>query len=93
MVLRPGSEPRDAGEPPDYRHDHLIEDPRQWGWHGEWGNGARLAGMIVAVILLLMLTATNYQFEYHLTLILLAAAVITVLLIDRGRRRHRWPRR
>jgi hypothetical protein len=63
MVLHPEGEPRDASEPDDYEHDHPAEDPRQWGWHGEWGAGARLGGLVVAAILLLMLTATNYQFE------------------------------
>jgi hypothetical protein len=92
MALRPGSEPRESGEPPDYQLDHPDEDPRQWGWHAEWGHGARIAGLVVTAILLLMLTATNYQFEYHLTLILLAVGFLTVLLLDRARRRNRWRR-
>jgi hypothetical protein len=92
MALSPDSESPDAGRPADYRHDHPHESPGQWGWHGKWGGGARVAGAVVAAILLLMTTTTNYQFEYILVLWLLAAGVFGVLLIDRHRRRNSWRR-
>ena len=92
MPLSPGSEPTGTGEPPDYARHHRDEDPKQWGWHGEWGGTARVGGWIVAVILVLMTTATNYQFEYHLMLWILAAALVSVLLRDRSRRRRQWRR-
>lgn len=90
MALSPDSEDPGAGEPPGYRADHPDESPAQWGWHGQWGRGARIAGWVVAAILLLMSTATNYQFEYHLTLWTLAAGFFAVLLMDRRRRRNSW---
>lgn len=92
MALAPDSEPTGTGEPADYARGHPAEDPKQWGWHGEWGRGARIGGWVVAAILLLMTTATNYQFEYHLTLRLLAAGLIAVLVRDRIRRRNQWRR-
>lgn len=93
MTLSPESEAPDAGQPAGYRNNHPDESPGQWGWHGKWGGGARIAGADVAVILLLMTTTTNYQFEYHLVLWLSAAGLVGVLLIDRHRRRNRWRRR
>jgi uncharacterized protein (DUF983 family) len=87
MVLKPGSEAPDSGEPEDYAHDHPDDSPAQWGWHAEWGGAARIAGWVVAGIVLLMTTATNYQFEYHLTLWITAALLVAILLLDRHRRR------
>jgi hypothetical protein len=90
MALRPGSEAPGTGEPEDYAREHPDESPSQWGWHGEWGRAARVAGWVVAAILLLMTTSTNYQLEYHLTLWILAAMLVSTLLLDRHRRRHSW---
>lgn len=92
MALKPGSEAPDTGEPEEYARDHPDESPAQWGWHAEWGRGARIAGWVVAAVLLLMTTATHYQFEYHLTLWIVAALMVSMLLVDRDRRRNRWPK-
>jgi hypothetical protein len=89
MVLKEGSEPARDGAPDDYLADH-AEDPRQWGWHAEWGDGSRVGGWVVVAILLLMTTATNYQLEYHITLWLAAALLAGVLLLDRRRRKNSW---
>ena len=90
MVLRPGSEAPGAGEPEDYARDHRADSPELWGWHAEWGRGARIAGCFVIAILLLLTTATNYQFEYRITLWVLAALLVLALLVDRHRRRTSW---
>ena len=92
MALTPDSEPDGTGQPRDYARDHPADDPKQWGWHGEWGGGSRLGGWVVVAILLLMTGATNYQFEYHLVLWLAAGGLATILLLDRRRRRHEWRR-
>lgn len=89
MALEPRSEKPGAGAPPDYLERH-SERPGQWGWHGRWGRGGRLAGWIVAVIVLLMTTTTNYQSEYIVTLVVLAAVMVAVLIGRWVRRRHRW---
>ena len=90
MALSPDSEPADAGTPVDYARDHPGERAVEWGWHGQWGRGARIGGWVVVAILLLMTTATNYQFDYHLTLWLFAALLAGVLLWDRRRRHNSW---
>lgn len=90
MALRPGSDPRESSEPPDYQEDHPEEDPRQWGWHGQWGRGSRIGGWVVAALLVLLLTATNYQWEYRITLLVLALLLVLTLLVDRRRRDQSW---
>ena len=65
MALKPGSEPPDTGAPEDYVHDHPREHPSDWGWHGEWGRWARVAGWVCVIILLLMITATHYNGAGH----------------------------
>ena len=92
MALEPHSQSREAAEPSDYEHDHPDEDPRQWGWHGEWGKSARGAGVVVGLILLVMLTSTNYQSEYRITLIIGAIIAIGIVILDRIRRKNSWRR-
>lgn len=89
-ALKPGTEAPFVGEPEGYQCQHPDESPHQWGWHGQWGRAARIAGWAVAAILLLLSTSTNYQFEYHLTLWILAALLVATLLFDRRRRRTSW---
>jgi hypothetical protein len=93
VVLSPDSEELGAGTTTDYERDHPHDDPRQWGWHGQWGRGARISGWVVVGILLVMNTATNYQAEYHITLWLLAAGMAAALIVDRVRGRTAWRKR
>lgn len=88
MALGPRSEPREHSEPADYQEHHPEEDPRDWGWHGEWGQMGRGAGLVIAAIVLLMITATNYQLEYRIMLVCIAAFLVGVLMWDRHRRSH-----
>ncbi len=90
MALKPGSEPADTGEPDDYAADHSDEHPSMWGWHGEWGRWARIAGWLMVVILLVMITATHYNGTGTLSLILAAAGIVIILLWDIQRRRTSW---
>lgn len=90
MALKPGSEPHDLGAPEDYTQHHPTEHPSDWGWHGEWGRSARIAGWVVAAILLLMITTTHYNGMGTLSLVLFAAAIVVTLLWDIQRRRTSW---
>lgn len=92
MPLEPGSESPKAVLPDDYAEHHPEEHPEQWGWHAEWGGGARVGGWIVAAILLVMITATHYNNMGTLFLILFAAAIVIALIYDRIRRRNAWRR-
>jgi hypothetical protein len=88
--LRPGSEEPDLGSPDDYRDRHPDEHPSDWGWHGEWGRVSRIAGYVVAAILLLMITSTAYNFSGGAWLIGLAAAIVAALIWDAYRRKNAW---
>ena len=90
MALKPGSEQPDIGAPEDYAHDHPSEHPSDWGWHGECGRAARVAGWVCVIILLLMITATHYNGAGAVGLIATAALLVIVLVWDIQRRRTAW---
>ena len=90
MALNANSEQPDLSLPADYQQDHPDEHPTDWGWHGEWGRAARIAGWVVAVILLLMITATHYNHQGTLFLSLVTAGLVAALLWDRHRRKNAW---
>ncbi len=90
MALNPHSEQPDLSLPDDYKRDHPDEHPEMWGWHGEWGRAARIAGFIVMAILLLMITATQYNNQGTLFLSLTAGAIFVGLVWDHQRRKNAW---
>ena len=90
VALNAHSEQPDLSLPDDYKHDHPDEHPTDWGWHGEWGRAARVAGFVVAAIVLLMITATHYNGQGTLFLGLTAAAIVLGLMWDRHRRKNAW---
>jgi hypothetical protein len=92
VALQPGSEEPNAGAPEDYAEHHPTEHPSDWGWHGEWGRAARIAGWVVVAILLVMIGATHYNGTGSLALIVTAAALVIALLWDVNRRRTSWRR-
>ncbi len=90
MALNAHSEQPDLSLPDDYHADHPDEHPTDWGWHGEWGRAARIAGWVVFAILLVMITATHYNFSGAAWLIAFAALILVTLLWDRQRRKNAW---
>jgi hypothetical protein len=90
VALKPGSEAPNTGSPEDYAADHPKEHPSDWGWHGEFGRSAHVAGWVVVAILLLMLTTTHYNNAGSVALILTAAGLVVALIWDVQRRRTSW---
>jgi hypothetical protein len=90
VALDPHSETPDLSLPDDYHEDHPNEHPTDWGWHGEWGRASRVAGWIVAIILVVMLTATHYNWSGAFWLLLFAAFIIGGLIWDGYRRNNAW---
>jgi hypothetical protein len=90
VALNAHSEQPDLSLPDDYKQHHPDEHPTDWGWHGEWGRAARVAGWIVAIILLVMITTTHYNGMGTLSLCAFAGAVIVGLVWDRQRRKNAW---
>ncbi len=71
-------------------HSDQHEKPSDWGWHGEFGRSARVAGWVVLLILLVMMTATMYNHSGSMWLIISAATLLVILLWDVQRRKHSW---
>jgi hypothetical protein len=90
VALEPGSEQQDVNLPADYHAHHPEEHAEDWGWHGEWGRWAHVAGWVVVVILLLMITATHYNGQGTLFLSLFAVGLVVGLIWDRQRRKNAW---
>jgi uncharacterized protein DUF2631 len=90
VALEQGSEQKDLSLPADYQAHHPDEHPEDWGWHGEWGRAARVAGWVVVAILLVMITATHYNEQGTLFLCLFAAGLVIALIWDRQRRKNAW---
>ena len=90
MALNPHSEQPDLTLPEDYKHDHPDEHPTDWGWHGEWGRAADIAGVIVAIILILMVTATHYNHSGTVWLLLFAFGLLGGVGWNVNRRRNAW---
>ncbi len=90
MALNPHSEKPDTGAPEDYTAHHPEEHPSDWGWHGEWGHAARIAGWVVFALMLILLTATHYNHAGATWLVLIAAALLVVQLWDIQRRKNAW---
>jgi hypothetical protein len=90
MALDAHSEQPDVNVPADYHHDHPNEHPTDWGWHGEWGRAARIAGWVVVLILLVMMTATHYNHAGAFALGAFAVVLAAMLLWDTQRRKNSW---
>ncbi len=75
-------------EAPPGEHPH--DDPQDWGWHAEFGRSARVAGWVVAIILVVMITATHYNQSGSLWLIIFAVGLIAILIWDVQRRKSAW---
>jgi hypothetical protein len=90
VALDPHSEQADLSLPEDYKADHPDEHPTDWGWHGEWGRAAHVAGWICVIILVLMVTATHYNESGTAWLLGFAAALVVGLVWDMQRRRNAW---
>jgi hypothetical protein len=92
VALEPHSEQPDLSLPEDYHADHPKEHPTDWGWHGEWGRAGRIAGYVVAALLLLMITSTHYNDSGTGWLALFAVGLIVALIWDFQRRKNSWRR-
>lgn len=90
VLPEPGSEIAAAGAPGEDGPEHPTESPQEWGWHGEWGKTARIAGWVCVVLLCLLATTTHYNGTGELSLFGFAAALVLALLWDARRRRTAW---
>ncbi len=69
---------------------HRHERPEDWGWHGEFGRWARLAGWVTAILLVVMNLTTHYNNTQDVWLYGCAAVIVLLLIRDWYRRRNAW---
>jgi len=75
---------------PEHEQGHRHERPEDWGWHGSWGNWARVAGWLSAVLLLLLNFTWYYNQSADPWIFGTAALLVVILLRDRHRRKNAW---
>lgn len=79
------------------RADVSAVDPRdepsaEWGWHGSFPKGSRIAGWFSAFALFIMLIGNHKTMMEDLWLIGLGSALVIALLVGMRRRRTAWRR-
>ena len=81
LARRPAVDPRD-------------EPSAEWGWHGGFPNGKRIAGVFSAIFLLLMWFLNPHPTSFTEVFWLVAPAVLIILGVvgDTVRRRRAWRR-
>jgi uncharacterized protein DUF2631 len=72
--------------------DAHDEPSAEWGWHGGFPRGTRIAGWFTAAVMFLMLIGNHRGRTEDLWLIGIGAAIVIALVIDRIRARTAWRR-
>jgi len=74
----------------EHHQEHPHERPEDWGWHGEFGVWARVAGWLAAIALVLLNVTTYYNHSQDLWLYGIAALIVLWLIRDHYRRKNAW---
>lgn len=72
--------------------DKHEEPSAEWGWHGGFPRGTRIAGWFTAISMFLMLIGNHTGRTEDLWLLLVGSAIVVALIIDRVRARTAWRR-
>lgn len=67
-----------------------TNDPDFWGWNHTFGKGIRVAGAVVAIVLLLMTIGNHNGRVEDLWLVVIAAIMLAALAYDASKRRKAW---
>ena len=66
------------------------ERPEDWGWHGEFGRWARVAGWLSVALLVGLLFTARYNRVEAIWLLATAALLVAILIWDWYRRKNAW---
>jgi len=70
--------------------DPHDEPSAEWGWHGSFPNGLRIAGVVVAIIIL-VLTIGPYQSRLQdFWMVSIALGMIVLIIRGTVKRRNDW---
>jgi hypothetical protein len=71
-------------------HARRHERPEDWGWHGQFGRWARVAGWLCAALLVLLNFTNRYGRSASIWLFGIAALLVLLLIRDWYRRKNAW---
>ena len=72
--------------------DPHEEPSHEWGWHGTFPKGTRIAGWLSAGFCFLMLIGNHHGKTENIFLIATGVTIIVFLVRDTARRRTSWRR-
>ena len=70
--------------------DPSDEPSAEWGWHGSFPNGTRIAGVVVAIILVVLLLGPYQSHLQDFWLVLIAIGIVAVIVRGTVKRRNAW---
>ena len=70
--------------------DPLDEPSAEWGWHGSFPNGMRIAGVVVAIVLLLLLLGPYQTHLQDFWMIPIALGILVLIVRGTVKRRNAW---
>jgi hypothetical protein len=71
------------------KHD---EPSAEWGWHGGFPVGTRIAGWFTAAAMFLMLIGNHTGRTEDIWLLAIGTVIVVALIVDRVRARTAWRR-
>lgn len=72
--------------------DPHEEPSHEWGWHGSFPKGTRIAGWLSAGFCFLMLIGNHHGHTENIYLVATGVVIIALLVWDAARRKTSWRR-
>jgi hypothetical protein len=72
--------------------DPSDEPSAEWGWHGGFPNGLRIAGVVVAIVLLLLMIGPYQSRLQDWWIVGIALGILALIVRGTIRRRNAWRR-
>jgi lysylphosphatidylglycerol synthetase-like protein (DUF2156 family) len=72
--------------------DPSEEPSAEWGWHGSFPNGLRIAGVVVAIVLLLLMIGPYQSRLQDWWIVAIALGILAFIVRGTIRRRNAWRR-
>lgn len=72
--------------------DPLDEPSAEWGWHGSFPNGTRIAAIVVAILLPLLLIGHHVSWTEIVWMVVPSLIIIGALIRGAVKQRNAWRR-
>jgi len=70
--------------------DPSDEPSAEWGWHGTFPNGQRIAGVVVAIVLVLLIFGPYQSRTQDLWMLPIALGILVLIVRGSMKRRDAW---